>query len=345
MPIKESPIQSDASTDDGVKPTTITNNIYSVFPSLAMLAGMQLDLFSPLRDGPLEAKALAGALGVGEEKISPLLYLLVKAGLLTEVKGGFANTAESAKFLVRGRPDYIGELSGFYQSLLELSLKTAESVRTGKPQAKLDFHALAEDDLMVYFQRQFHHSLRGGKEIAAKIDFSKFERLLDAGGGSGGVSIAVCAKYPHLQATVADLPKVAKLAEHFIAEAGLSDRIDLSTNDLRSESPSGKYDVAILRALLQTLARDEAAACLESVSRSMIPGGRIFIFGNVLDDAHSGPPASLAYNLVFLNAYDDGRAYTEKEHREMLGQAGFRDVVVEYESLSDGLGQVSAIKI
>jgi hypothetical protein len=35
----------------GIKPATILRHAYGIYPSLAMLAGMQLDLFTPLKDG------------------------------------------------------------------------------------------------------------------------------------------------------------------------------------------------------------------------------------------------------------------------------------------------------
>ena len=340
--VSETPESRDSLCD--LKPTTITGNFYKVFSSLAMLAGMQLDLFTPLAAGPLTAGALAGALSVDKDKLSPLLYSLVEAGLLRVTDGVFSNTEESDKYLVRGRSDYMGELSGFYKGRWELGLKTAESVRAGKPQAKLDFHNLPEEDLAAYFRKQYHNSLRGGREIAEKIDFSKTAELLDAGGGTGGVSIALAQKYPGLKATVADLPKVVKLAGQFIAEAGLADRIDVSAGDLRQDQPAGKYDAAILRALIQTLSRDDARACLKSVGRALAPGGRLFLLGNVLKNDHRGPSSSLAFSLVFLNAYDQGRAYTENEHRDMLQEAGFTNVVVEYEAMSDGLCLVRADK-
>ena len=327
-----------------LKPTTINCNVFNVFPSFAMLAGMQLDVFTPLKDGPMDAKKLAGTLDVREDKLSPLLYLLVVAGLLQVENGVFANTEESAKFLVRGRPEYMGESSGFYKLLWELALKTGESIRTGKPQAKLDFHNLPDDQLLDYFSKQVHHSLSGGNEIAEKIDFSKFKMLLDAGGGTGGVSISICSKYPHLKATVADLPKVVKVAEHFIAENNMADRIGVSATDLCQDYPAGMYDVAILRAVIQTLSQEEAEATLHNVSRSMLPGGQIYIFGNVLKADRLGPPISLAYSLVFLNSYDNGQAYTENEYREMLEKAGFAGISVDYEFL-DGMCLVQAQKM
>jgi hypothetical protein len=34
-----------------IKPTTISRHAFGVYPSIAMLAGMQLDVFTPLKDG------------------------------------------------------------------------------------------------------------------------------------------------------------------------------------------------------------------------------------------------------------------------------------------------------
>jgi len=104
-------VGSGCSHGENLKPATIMRNVYSVFPSFAMLAGMQLDVFTHLKDGPMEAKTLASSLGVQEEKLSPLLYSLVVAGLLEVENKKFSNTAEAAQFLVRGCPDYMGELS------------------------------------------------------------------------------------------------------------------------------------------------------------------------------------------------------------------------------------------
>lgn len=329
---------------DVVKPEIINRNVYNVFPSFAMLAGMQLDVFTPLQGGPMAAGALADSLGVREDKLTPLLYLLVVAGLLkVENEGLFSNTEEAAKFLVRGRPEYMGDSAGFYKVIWELGLKTAESIQAGRPQAKLDFHNLPEDELLGYFRKQVHHSLSGGREIADKIDFSKFKYLLDAGGGTGGVAISICKKYPQLLATVADLPKVVKVAEHFITEAGLSDRIGVAGADLCTDVPGGSYDVVMLRAVIQTLSPAEAQAALIHAGQALSPGGWLYIVGNVMENSHLGPPISMAYSLVFLNSYDDGRAYTEKEYFDMLVRAGFENMRVDYD-LIEGLCLVEAQK-
>ena len=47
----------------------------AVYPSFAALAALQLDLFTALKDGPLTAGQIAGALDVKTGKLTPLLYL------------------------------------------------------------------------------------------------------------------------------------------------------------------------------------------------------------------------------------------------------------------------------
>ena len=95
-----------------IKPTTIFRHAFAVYTPLAMLAGMQLDVFTPLKDGPMTAPALAGALGVHPDKLQPLLYALVTAELLTVEDDRFANTPEADFYLVRWRSAYMGSVHG-----------------------------------------------------------------------------------------------------------------------------------------------------------------------------------------------------------------------------------------
>ncbi len=329
---------------DPVNPATIMRHVYGAYPSFAMLAAMKLDVFTPLQDGSREAGDLAKSLGVGEEKLIPLLHALVAADLLQIENNRFANTGEAGKYLVRGRPDYIGGLSGFYGNLWQAALKTAESIKTGKPQAKLDWHTLPEGELRRYFRSQLDNSLRAGQELMEKLDFSGFEHLLDAGGGSGGVAMSICNRFPSVKATVADLPAVVRLTERFIAEAGCAAQISVSATDLCSGSPEGLYDVAVLRAFLQTLGKEQARAVLRNVGRCMAAGGKLFVIGSILDNSCLSPAASLAWGLVFLNVYDHGRSYSEKEYAEMLENTGFADITIEHNAFVDGYGLITAEK-
>jgi hypothetical protein len=97
----QSPEPEDAMLDAMSQPETINKLTASVDAGFAMLAGMQLDLFTPLKTGPMTAEQLALVIGVAPGRLRLLLYVLVVAGLLTERDGYFSNAAEASQFLVR----------------------------------------------------------------------------------------------------------------------------------------------------------------------------------------------------------------------------------------------------
>ncbi len=133
--------------NQAVTSSTINKLRDEVALSFAMLAGMHLDLFSPLENGPMSLEQLAEALDVRPLKLRPLAYALVAAGLLELEGGRFTNTPESSRFLVKGTPTYIGGMHENLAFIWEAMLKTAETIRTGVPQAKLDFTDRPEHEL------------------------------------------------------------------------------------------------------------------------------------------------------------------------------------------------------
>ncbi len=304
---------------------TIDRHADAVYRPFAMLAGMQLDVFTPLKDGRMSAEALASALGVRAGKLAPLLYALVVAELLTVEDGVFANTPEAGHFLVRGRPSYMDGAHERYSELWRATLETAASIRTGEPRARRDFAAMPEHELLAFFRGSHPNTLAAGREVAALLDLSGARHLLDVAGGSGGLAIAACESHPGLRATVLDLPSVTPFTEHFVAEAGMAGRIGVLAADVVERPPEASFDIAVLRNFIQVLSRDHARRALRHVARALEPGGVACIVGYVLDDSHLSPPDIAASNFAFLNLYDEGQAYTEREYRDWLADAGLVD--------------------
>src|SRR5262245_4272072 len=118
------------------QPSMVNRLRFAADAAFAMLAGMQLDVFTPLQNGPMTAEDIAGAIGIGASRLRLLLYSLVAAGLLTEQDGRFSNTPEANQFLVSGTSSYIGHMHAVLSQRWMVNLKAAESIRTGVPQAK-----------------------------------------------------------------------------------------------------------------------------------------------------------------------------------------------------------------
>lgn len=168
--------------------------------------------------------------------------------------------------------------------------------------------------------------MAAGRDLASRHDFSAYRTLADVGGGSGGMALALTDACPHLHATVIDLPTVTPITQRFLAEAGAADRVQVLSANVVSASLPGTYDVAVLRALLQVLSPDDALQALKHIGAAINPGGRIYIVGSILDNARLSPLGSVGFNLLALNEFDEGRAYTEGEYRAWLTAAGFAEI-------------------
>lgn len=288
-----------------------------------LLAGMQLDLFTPLQDGPLSADHLAASIGVQTAKLFPLLHALVVVGLLTIEDGLFANTAEADHYLVQGRPSYQGNSYKFWSDIWSATLHIGESIRTGKPQAEHDYANMTEDELEGFMAGM--HSLEGGTWFARNYDFSSCRRVLDAGGGSGGVAIGLAEALPYLQVTVAELPSVSRVTRRFVERAAAAERVQVQAVDIVRQPITGTFDAAILRYVLHVMSPEDACQVLLNVHQALKPGGTIYIQAEPADDSRLTPESSVLWGPIYTAIYEHGQLLTVQEYRDLVTRAGFED--------------------
>ena len=90
----------------------------------------------------------------------------------------------------------MGGIHPLYADLWDAALQTAESIRTGQPQAKHDYTQMSREALETFYQGLHPGALTTGRTLAKDYGLSSCQRLLDVGGGSGGVAIAVADSLP-----------------------------------------------------------------------------------------------------------------------------------------------------
>ena len=203
------------------------------------------------------------------------------------------------------------------------TLKTAETIRSGIPQAKIDYSAMSKDELASYYRGIHATAVAAGRDLVRRYDFSSCRSLLDVGGGSGGLAIAVTEACPHLRATVVDLPTVTPITRRYVEEAGPTNRVEVLTADAVNGPLIGHFDLAVLLRVIHVFSPDQARRTLQNVSQVIEPGGAIYIVGPVIDNSRISPPATVGSNLHFINIFDEGQASTEQELRDWLAEAGF----------------------
>ena len=132
------------------------------------------------------------------------------------------------------------------------------------------------------------------------------------------------------------------VTQRFIAESETKDRISIMTADAVSGSISGAFDAVVMCNIIQVLSEDQARSAIKNAINAIQPGGDLYILGRVLDDSHLSPSSALNSNLFFLNVFDGGQAYTERQHREWIAEAGFDSI--RRDQLPDGRSVIVAGK-
>src|SRR5262249_57258673 len=203
---------------------TVESLADAVYPSFAMLAGMELDLFTPLKDGPLTAEEIAQAAGTDRAKTAPLLHALVAIGLLKSDGGRFLNSPEAEQFLVRGSSDYIGMRHHAYRRRWNSALCVAETIRAGVPQRRMDYAGMPADARESFYRGTFTECLAAGRVLVRSRGLSGFHSLFDVGGGSRGLSLSMAEKLAKLPNTSPGFPPHPPSAQRAAHAAGLRSR-------------------------------------------------------------------------------------------------------------------------
>ena len=325
-------------------PETINRLRAAADSAFAMLAGMQLDVFTPLKNGAMTAEQIAATIGVAPQRLRLLLYCLVAAELLTEKGGKFSNTREANEVLVKGNPGYIGNRQASMANRWAASLKTAESIRTGVPQQNVDFSNSAPDHLEKFLRTINANTVPAARTLLDKYDFTSATTLMDVGSGGAGLAITITKACPHIQATAIDLPQVAPIAEKIVKEQDATDRVKVIAANVLEGPVPGVYDVAVLRGLLQVFSAEDAARAVKNIAAAIKPNGKIYIIGQILDDSRISPAEAVGFNLNLINHYPAGEAYTESEHRQWLTNAGFVEIERSNALIAEGSGLMMARK-
>jgi SAM-dependent methyltransferase len=276
---------------------------------------------------------LAADAGISVRPAKMMLVAAASLGLLDKRDGRYHNSELSEEFLVVGKKYFFGDLVRFVDRReYEGWGKLEEAVRGNRPTTwdpdAADTVFLPEDQQMLglFWRALFSAATFTARSLALSVDFSRFRRLLDVGGGSGAFSIELCRRHPGLAATVFDQPFVCEMADKNIAEADLTDRVDSHSGDFFTERlPSGR-DAILLSDILHDWSPEQNLAILKNCYAALEPGGTLVVSEAFVNDEGTGPVGGALASINMLIETVDGANYSRAEYEELLTQAGFRDL-------------------
>jgi hypothetical protein len=302
-------------------PETVRRLSYDVFSSFAFLAALELDLFTPLANGPLEAGALANLVKVDPHRIRNLLYVLVEAGLLRIDGDRYANTEEAQHYLVRGSPHYVGGAFEQFKVGWSIALHhTVKSLRTGVPQSR--WMDLPEPIKAAWLRGLRPQNDLTALELARRWDLSGCRTFADLAGGAGELSIALARQFTSLHATIFEHPSTVPITKQLITEVGATERVSVVTADVIDGHLEGEFDAAAMRFFLQMLPEKQAIRAIHNAASVLRRGGALYVCDLILDDSRTTPREVVRIGVVFLNLFDSEEIFTESDYRRWMGEAG-----------------------
>src|SRR6185369_10652535 len=227
-----------------------------------LLSAIELDLFTHLAQGPLDAPAIRQRLSLHPRSTTDFLDALVSLGVLERSGAGptarYANTPDTAFFLDKSKPSYAGgilEMSNARLYPFWGSLTTA--LKTGQPQNEASrghaglFETLYADPqrLRLFLAGMTGISMGAAVAIAQKFPWKNYKTFADVGGAQGAVPVQVALAHKHLKGMNFDLPQVGPIFAEYAKSFGLSDRLSFKPGDFFKD-PMPSVDVIVMGHIL-----------------------------------------------------------------------------------------------
>jgi hypothetical protein len=308
--------------------------------SKTLLSAVELELFTHIGDESMSGEEIGDQLGLHQRAIYDFLDTLVALGFLERdgdgTEGRYRNTAETAAFLDKRSPTYVGGILEMSNArLYRFWGDLTEALQTGKPQNEMKhtgrpmFEELYSDParLEQFMKAMQGISLGNFHALADKFAFGKHQTVCDVGGATGQLCAILATHHPHLECTSYDLPVVAPIAQEAIAAAGLSDRVAVASGDFFAD-PLPQADVITMGMILHDWNLDRKMDLIRSAYEALPEGGALIVIENLIDDARRENAFGLMMSLNMLIEFGDAFDFTGADFAGWCREVGFQEVEI-----------------
>ncbi len=294
--------------------------------SAALGTAIELGLFWLLAEQPLDAPGVAQTLNIPVRRCQYWLQLLHSMGLVEQVPAGYAPStlARSAILDTYNQQSWAllaQEDREKFSSVCDLAVHIQEpgSVKSAQVQRSYVEKMASDPDRARRFTRmlyELHQPL--ANRLIELLDMTGVHRLLDLGGGSGVVSLALLREHPYLTSTVVDIENVCIAGREIAQDNSLSDRITYQAADFVHDELPGGYDMVLhcdIGLFQEALYRKLWAA--------LNRGGRLVMVEHFAPAENVAHPARLYWTFLDSLADPDVTVMTVAKFQAQLTQVGF----------------------
>ena len=326
-------------------PTTVRlqNVAQSYGQSAALMAAVEIGVFTAISNGAGTYDEVAKAVDIHPTSAERLMVMLCAAGLLDKTGERHSNPADVERYLVAGKPGYMGPWITFTKPQWNEWGRLADHLRTKDLKVMGSIETFTVADARRYHAATYSIGLGAGRRFVRQVDLSRAKRIMDIGGGSGAYCIAAAREYPAIRGIVLDLPVVCEVARDFIAENRVSDRVEARPCNFTRDPFPADCDVAIMASNLPMYGREMIASVIRKAHDALLPGGQMHLIGEMTNDQRTGPWGPAYWGLGQAVSDSLGLAHSESDVIGYFRAAGFCDVGL-HEFIAGSLGRVSGTK-
>jgi predicted TPR repeat methyltransferase len=160
-------------------------------------------------------------------------------------------------------------------------------------------------------------------EIVSKLpEFPRMKKMLDLGGAAGLIGIAIVAAHPTMTGVIFDRPDVVEVAQEYIREYELEERVTTLGGDYAVDPIGSDYDLVWTS---YTLPHDNLEPIIRKIHAALSPGGVYVSLAEGLTHERTRP-AFLINAMLATSLTSQETMYAEGEIAQAMRRAGFKSV-------------------
>lgn len=294
----------------------------------ALKSAIEIDLFSAIAAGLHTARQLATECKVSERGVRILADYLVVIGFLTKSGEQYDLTLDSATFLNRASPAYLGGTLGFLltPSLTECYSQLTAAVTRGGTAISDEGTVSSDNPIWVEFARAMGPLMHlPAQKLVGLIggDHSRPLRVLDIAAGHGLFGISVAQQFPKAHITALDWRNVLEVAAENARRAGIDGRYSLNPGSAFETDWGGPYDLVLITNFFHHFDLPTCLQIARKAHQALCPGGRAITLEFIPDESRVTPVGTAGFALTMLATTRHGDAYTFNEYEQTFATAGF----------------------
>ncbi len=309
-------------------PTLIFETLTAYRRTAALRGAIELEVFTAIAEGADTIGALARRCRASERGIRILCDCLVVLGFLTKSADRYALSPESAAFLDRRSPLYMGTLADFLNSPTISRGFDCVAAAVRKGGTVIDEAGTLDPDHPVWVEFARGMAPRAALTAdlladALTLDADRPCRVLDIGASHGLFGIAIAKRYPCAQIVAVDWRNVLQVADENARAAGVRERVHLLPGSGFSVDFGDGYDLVLLMNFLHHFGAGACGQLLRRIHGALRPAGCALALDFMPDEDRVSPPSAAFFSLAMLVTTPQGDAYTFGDYARMFQEAGF----------------------